>query len=545
MMKKSDDRVLNGQSNETNVDDEDIDVYIKESVYGKIKYKINQPTYYTEPYLINETEITPGIDRSEYELRRKKLFCKLPKESTIILASNPECKFSADGSHKYRQDATFNYFTGLQAPYSLAILTKDCVGKCKYILFVQSIIKSDITWHGHRCGLEAAKFYFGANESYDWMNLKKLKEFIGKFDKIYFDQDVNEYITNEVKELIKKCNNENNNNNDHNDDNSKIRILKPSKIYQRLRLIKSNSEIKQLRLSAEISSLSMIDTMKYCKPGMLENELSVQFEYGCKKRGASQLSFGCSVASGLNATNLSYFNNNSKLNYGDLCLIDCGCEYNGYASDITRTFPINGKFSPEQAELYDMMLKISDKLIKSMVVGGTIKKLETESARLIKNGLKKLGITAKLQNHEIKNLKISSADVHYVAHFVGLDIHDTSDISHYQLFEPNMVLAIEPAIYIPDHDKIPPKYRNIGIRIEDDVLITNDKPEILSKSLPRTIQQIEQIMSEQSRFERIIPFPLRCDDDDTNNDNNDNNHNQQTQEQQQTNNQLEVRKYVY
>ena len=551
MMKKTNDIIIsNGQSNETSVDcnDEMEQVYIKEAQYGPIKYRINQTSYFCNNNLIGETELTPGIDRSEYELRRKRLFCKLPKQSTLILPSNPECKFSADGAYKYRQDATFNYFTGLQAPYSLAILTKDCVGKCKYILFVRSIIKSEVTWHGHRCGLEAAKFYFGANEAYDWENVKKLKEFIGQFDKIYFEEDVNDAITMEIKDLIKQCNsninnNNNNNNNNGGNNNTKIRILKPSKIYQRLRVIKSESEINLLRASAEISALSMIDTMKYCEPGMLENELYVQFEYGCKKRGASQLSFGCSVASGINATHLSYFNNNSQLKPGDLCLIDCGCEYNGYASDITRTFPINGKFTTAQKELYQMMLDISTKLISSMVVGCTIKKLETESAKLIKNGLKKLGITSKLQNHEIKNLKISSADVHYVAHFVGLDIHDTSDIPHSELFKPNMVLAIEPAIYIPDHDKIPPKYRNIGIRIEDDVLITNNKPEILSKSLPRTIQEIEDIMKEQSRFERIIPFSLRRDNDNDNDDNNDN-IKQQTNNQQ-TNNQLEVRKYVY
>ena len=353
---------------------------------------------------------------------------------------------------------------------------------------------------------------------------------------------MNESATMEIREFIKNCNsNSNNNNNNDDNNNNRIRILKPSKIFQKLRLIKSESEIDLLRCSAEIASLSMIDTMKFCKAGMLENELYIQFEYGCKKRGASQLSFQCSVASGTNATTLAYFNNNSMLDYGDLCLIDCGCEYNGYASDITRTFPVNGKFTKEQAELYQMMLDISTKLISSMVVGCTIKKLETESAKLIRNGLKKLGITSKLQNHEIKNLKISSADVHFVAHFLGLDIHDTSDIVQTQQFQPNMVLAIEPAIYIPDHEKIPPLYRNIGIRIEDDVLITNEKPEILSKALPRTIEQIEVIMSQKSKFERIVPFSLIRDDtidndNDHDNDNHNHNHNK---------NQLEVRKYVY
>ena len=500
------------------------EIYIEAAKYGVVKHKINQSTFYNEPHLIKENEITPGILRSEYELRRKRLFHKIPKESMIILASNPECKFSLDGQYKYRQDSSFNYFTGLQEAFSLAVLTKDIVGNCKYILFVRSIIENEITWHGHRCGLKAAKLYFGANESYDFNNDHQiLCDLMEKYGKIYFNQNINESITCDIKYYQKQGNKDNKNN--------KIRLYKSCKLISNLKLIKSESEIKLLRKSCEISSLSMIDTMQFCKPGMLENELFVQFEYGCKVRGATRLSFECSVASGKNATNLSYFNNNSILIPGELCLIDCGCEYNGYASDITRTFPINGKFNKAQSELYKMVLNVSNKLISMMIIGCTIKKLENESAKLIKDGLKELGVTSKLQKDEIKKLKISSADVHFVSHFIGLDIHDTSDISSNTPFKPNMVLAIEPAIYIPDHPLIPPKYKNIGIRIEDDVLITNNKPQILSKCLPRKVKEIEQIMNQQPKNQRIVPYTL------INNDNNNN-------KNKNTNDTLEVGKYV-
>ena len=272
-------------------------------------------------------------------------------------------------------------------------------------------------------------------------------------------------------------------------------MLKPmTKVIQNIRVYKSEAEQQIMRKSAKISALSMMDTMQFCQPGMLESELMHRFEYSCKQRGADRMSFQCSVASGGNAVDLCYFNNNDILTDGDLVLIDCGGEYNGYASDITRTFPVNGRFTETQRQLYEMVLSASTQLIDAMKPGCTIKKLEDLSRRLLKNGLKKLGVFERLQNHHIKDLKLTSANVHYVTHFIGLDIHDTSGLSQTMPFEPGMALAIEPAIYIREHPLINPKFWNIGIRVEDDILITEGEAEILSKALPRTVEQIEQIM---------------------------------------------------
>ena len=325
--------------------------------------------------------------------------------------------------------------------------------------------------------------YFGAHHSYNFdRDRKALCDLLGSFGKVYVDQTVNPELTEMVSAWLKDC-------------KAKVKLLKPlTKVMHKIRLYKSPAEIALMRKSAKISSLSMIDTMHYCQAGMLESELMHRFEYSCKQRGAQRMSYNCSVASGGNAVDLAYFNNNDVLHDGDLVLIDCGGEYNGYASDITRTFPVNGRFTDTQRALYEMVLSVSTALIDAMKPGCTIKKLETLSTRLLKAGLKKLGVFERLQKDQIKDFKLTSANVHYVTHFIGMDIHDTSNLSQSMPFAPGMALAIEPAIYIREHELINPKFWNIGIRIEDDVLITEGEAEILSGALPRTVAQIEQIM---------------------------------------------------
>eukprot|EP00485_Elphidium_margaritaceum_P018730 CAMPEP_0202729368 /NCGR_PEP_ID=MMETSP1385-20130828/186095_1 /ASSEMBLY_ACC=CAM_ASM_000861 /TAXON_ID=933848 /ORGANISM="Elphidium margaritaceum" /LENGTH=1060 /DNA_ID=CAMNT_0049395629 /DNA_START=51 /DNA_END=3237 /DNA_ORIENTATION=+ len=479
-------------------------VFIVPPVYGAIDYKISQPTWYCEPHLVRSNEITPGVTRTEYECRRERLFRVLPKCGMLLLPCNPESRFSADAKYPYRQDASFAYFTGLHESHSLAVLTKDVAGNCRFVLFVRAIIETDVTWHGRRCGLEAAQKYFGANESYDFIKDRDvLIDMMQEYGRVLLDQSVNESLTHFVLDA-------------QTDKKGKhFRILKSAKLIQQIRVRKSEAEIALLRQSAEIASYAMMETMQFCRPGMLESELSVQFEHSCRVRGAARLSFECSVASGANACHLYYFNNNSLLRADQLCLVDCGAEFNGYASDITRTFPVNGTFNAAQRELYEMVLQVSDKLIAKMRVGFTAKKLESECNKLIKTGLKRLGVCNALTAQQYKELKLSCSDVHFVTHFLGLDIHDTAEIPQGRAFEGNMVLAVEPAVYIPDHPSIPPKYRNIGIRIEDDVLITPDGPPmLLTHLLPRTVEQIEACMRMTSVFPRITPFSLLSTDAD-------------------------------
>lgn len=308
----------------------------------------------------------------------------------------------------------------------------------------------------------------------------KFCQILMNYQRIYFDLTINKEMSDYIKDIQKE---------------KKFKFYKgASKMMQSIRSIKSENEVNLLSMSSEIASLSMIEAMQFCECGMIESELAVLFEANCKMRGAKQLSFECSVASGSNAANLSYFNNASLLKDGSLCLIDCGCEFLGYSSDITRTFPINGRFNDEQRKLYELVLDVQTKLIAAMRPKSSIKKLETLTRRLLKKGLTELGIICNFSKQQLTSLKIMSSDVHYVAHFVGLDIHDTSDIAMSRPFEPNMVLAIEPAVYLPDHPMIPPKFRNIGVRIEDNILITNGDAVILSKALPRTCKQIEAVM---------------------------------------------------
>ncbi|MCH2242925.1 MAG: M24 family metallopeptidase, partial [Aquabacterium sp.] len=310
---------------------------------------------------------------------------------------------------------------------------------------------------------------------------------LSRYTRTYFDFAVNHEVSEYVRDIQKE---------------KRLKFYKgATRVMQSIRCVKSESELRLLSRSSQIASLSMMAAMQFCQVGMIESELAVWFEANCKMRGAKQLSFECSVASGANAANLAYFQNASLLRAGSLCLIDCGCEFSGYASDITRTFPVSGKFSEEQRSLYELVLDVQTKLIAAMrPKTGSIKKLETKTRRLLKRGLDELGITRNLTKQQLASLKLMSSDVHYVAHFVGLDIHDTSEIAMGRPFEPGMVLAIEPAVYLPDHPLIPPKFRSIGIRIEDNVEITRGGARILSSALPRTCQQVEAVMAEKSKF---------------------------------------------
>ena len=474
----------------------DIKTLIPEYIYSDIDDRLMQSTFKYQNYMFNnKDELTPGITFKEYELRRNILFKIMPLNSMIIIPCMEIQKMNSDAPYLYRQNSNLLYLTGFEEPFSFTILNKDINGDCQYILFVYPKEINAIKWNGYLSGISNAKKYFGCHECFSFKNDKKLKQLLSKYiNNIYYNADVNSSITDKILKIFK----------------NNIKFKKCHKILQELRLIKSKNEINLMKISCKIGCLSMIDSMKYCQVNMYERELALKFEMSCKFRGAKRLSYLCSVGSGNNGIILNYFNNDNKLLNGNLCLIDCGCEYNHYSCDITRTFPINGKFTDPQKILYNIVLNVSNELIyKYCKIGNSINYLDKISKKLLKKYLKKIGFLSTLTDNNITELKILSYNVHYVSHFIGIDIHDCNDISLDYKFKNGMTIAIEPGIYIPDHYLIPQQYRNIGIRIEDNVLITDNEPVLLTKYLPRTINEIENTMKTNQNgnpFERIKPF---------------------------------------
>lgn len=352
---------------------------------------------------------------------------------------------------------------------------------------------------------------------------KSLKGLIEKCNTVYFnslpkklDADTVNFkdivLHEQIQDIIDKCKNI-----------KKNSVKKIGSMIEKLRLIKSPEELSLMRESGKIAAISMKEMIQSVTPGIVEDRLASMFEFGCRMRGAARLSAPVTISHGDENNILHYLNNDRVIKNGTLALMDTGAEYYGYSSDITRVFPTNGKYTKAQLEIYNLVLKVQQTIIdKYCIIGGSIGQLDVESDKLLREGLKELNIlinkndndqenqnnnNKKRKNKKKTNIKIEnmwhSGGVHFVSHWIGMDIHDCNDIGHKQKFDAGMCIAVEPGIYLPNHENIKPEYRNIGIRIEDTVLITNDKPEILTKDCPKDPYKIMELMQTESKSEAV------------------------------------------
>jgi Xaa-Pro aminopeptidase len=275
-------------------------------------------------------------------------------------------------------------------------------------------------------------------------------------------------------------------------------IVDPAGIIHELRLIKSQEEIRIMQQSADIAAAAHVEAMKAVRPGMMEYELEALIEFTFRRSGASAPAYSSIVGGGANATVLHYVNNDDTLRDGDLVLVDAGAEYKGYASDITRTFPVNGRFSEAQREIYELVLETQVSCVNMAQPGVTMEELKSHSIRMLTEGMVRLGLLKGETEELIKEEKYKQFYMHGLGHYLGMDVHD---VGRYQIdgqsrkLEPGMVITVEPGVYIaPGTKDIPEKYLGIGVRIEDDVLITEGGRNVLSSKVPKTIEEIESLM---------------------------------------------------
>jgi len=422
------------------------------------------------------------IKEQEYKQRRDSLVSKLPNHSVSVLFSATNKTRSNDTSYPFRQDNNFYYMTGFKEDNSILMLVKKNKSY-KAILFVNKKDKTDEMWNGKRLGVAKAKKKFLVDAVYTKDEFeKRFKEYLIDKQNLCFDFGL---------------------------DYSKVKILKRyaktiathkniAPIIGNMRLIKSSAEIALIKKAISITKKAHHKVMKLNKKSKNEYNIQASLEHSFKSNGSYNDAYTSIVAGGNNANTLHYIDNNQLLVDGELILIDAGCEYNYYASDITRTIPINKSFTKPQKELYSLVLGVEKKII-SMIKPGVLRTdLHKCSEELLVKGMIKLGILSGNYKKIIKKQKHKLYYPHGIGHWMGLDVHDAcpyKDENSKEIpLKAGMVLTIEPAIYIDKNDKnVPKKYRGIGIRIEDDILVTEGGFENLSKGIVKEIYDIENI----------------------------------------------------
>ena len=413
-----------------------------------------------------------------HQNRRKELLSKLDDNAVVIVSTNSEQKRNSDVNYPFRPDSSFWYLTGFIEPDAIAVFSKN-----NYTIFLKPKDVTKEIWNGLRLGVEMAPKTLLANNAYDIDTfLDKIESLLTSESSLYFDAPGNSgwkdvSSTNKLNQSIAlKFRN-------------RTQLLDP--YLSEMRLIKDSTEIQHMQTAADLASRAHMQAMIRTRPGLYEYHITAEFDTLFRKED-SEHSYPPIVAGGENACILHYNENNKLLNDGELLLIDAGCEILGYASDITRTFPINGKFSEPQKEIYEIVLKAQKSAIASIVPGEAVNKPHEIACDVITQELIKLGIMDDASS-------LRDFYMHGTGHWLGLDVHDvgTKEIDNtIRKFKVGMVTTVEPGIYIRKSDKVDPKYWNIGIRIEDDVLVTEDGHHILSKAAIKELEDIEQLMSQ-------------------------------------------------
>ncbi|XP_057597217.1 xaa-Pro aminopeptidase 3 isoform X3 [Hippopotamus amphibius kiboko] len=462
---------------------------------------LGQPSPFTHPHLLRPGEVTPGLSQVEYALRRHKLMSLIHKEAqgqsstdhTVVLLSNPTYYMSNDIPYIFHQDNNFLYLCGFQEPDSILVL-QSLPGKQlpahKAMLFVPRRDPSRELWDGPRSGTDGAIALTGVDEAY---TLEEVQHLVPKLKAethtLWYDwmRPAHTQLHCDYMQQLAEVK-----------ARSKNKVRAVQQLVQRLRLIKSPAEIERMQIAGKLTSQAFVETMFASKAPVEEGFLYAKFEFECRARGADILAYPPVVAGGNRSNTLHYVKNNQLIKDGEMVLLDGGCESSCYVSDITRTWPVNGRFTAPQAELYEAVLEVQRDCLTLCSPGTSLDNIYSMMLTLIGQKLKELGI--------MKNIKENNAFKaarkycpHHVGHYLGMDVHDTPDMPRSLSLQPGMVITVEPGIYIPEDDKdAPERFRGLGVRIEDDVVVTEDSPLILSADCPKEMNDIEQICSRAS-----------------------------------------------
>ncbi|WP_033575839.1 Xaa-Pro aminopeptidase [Dickeya chrysanthemi] len=435
------------------------------------------------------------MNQQEYLRRRLALLDKMVPGSAAILFAAPEAQRNADSEYPYRQSSDFWYFTGFNEPEAALLLIKSDENHHHTVLFNRVRDVTAEIWFGRRLGQEAAPAKLGVDRALPFSEIgEQLHLLLNGLDVVYHAQGEYAYADKLVFAALDTLRT----------GGTRKGFSAPATLtdwrpwVHEMRLFKSPAEIDILRRAGEISALAHTRAMEKCRPGMFEYQLEGEIHHEFNRHGARYPSYNTIVGSGENACILHYTENECQMRDGDLVLIDAGCEYQGYAGDITRTFPVNGKFTPAQRAIYDIVLAAEVCAIEMFAPGRSIREVNEEVVRIMLRGLIKLGL---LQG-DVDTLFAEQAHrqffMHGLSHWLGMDVHDVGDYGtadRGRTLEPGMVLTVEPGLYIAPDADVPAEYRGIGIRIEDDIVITATGNEVLTGDVVKDPDEIEALMA--------------------------------------------------
>ncbi|MEJ1496604.1 MAG: Xaa-Pro aminopeptidase [Candidatus Sedimenticola sp. (ex Thyasira tokunagai)] len=434
------------------------------------------------------------MNNAEFKRRRRQLMRMMGEGSIAILPSAPVARRNRDVDYSYRPDSDFYYITGFSEPYSVAVLIP---GRehAEYVLFCRERDPEKEVWDGTRAGQEGAQTIYGADDSFPIGDLNDiLPRMLEQCERVFYAMGCNPELDKQMSEWINGIRTHS-----RAGSHGPLEFIALDHYLHDMRLYKSRSEISAMRKAAQISSRAHKRAMKFCSPGLMEWQLEAEMNYECAKAGALHQAYPAIVGGGANGCVLHYIENSDDLKEGELLLIDAGCEYQLYASDITRTFPVSGTFSPEQRALYELVLAAQYAAIEKVRPGNHWNDPHEAAVKVITKGLVELGILKGRVPTLIKNEGYKKYYMHRTGHWLGMDVHDVGDYKidgEWRLLEPGMALTIEPGLYIPAGSKgVAKKWWNIGIRIEDDLVVTKEGYDILSKNAPKTVAEIEALMA--------------------------------------------------
>src|SRR5436190_2684354 len=448
--------------------------------------------------------------RAQYDLPRrvmikpqlKEFMRRIERNSVAIIPAAREAVRSHDTNYRYRQNSDFFYLTGFEEPEAIAVIAPS--RDKKFTLFVRPRDLEQEIWNGYRAGVEGAVADYSADEALPINEFdEKLPEILDGPSVLYYafghttpemDQKIIRQLT-----LMRESNRK--------PLEPPAMIVDPTSILHEMRVLKSPEEVEIMQRAADIAAEAHVEAMKSVRPGLMEYEVEAMLEAYFRKHGASGSSYTSIIGGGGNATVLHYIDNKDELKDGDLLLVDAGAEYKGYASDITRTFPTNGNFTDAQRDIYDLVLKCQKSCVDMVRPGVRLEDLKTHSIEVLTEGMVELGLLKGDPGKLIEEKKYMQFYMHNLGHYLGIDVHDAGRYyfkGESRPAEAGMVMTIEPGLYIsPDTSRIPEgfnkdipeKYLGIGVRIEDDVCVTDNGARVLTNKVPKEREEIETLMA--------------------------------------------------
>jgi Xaa-Pro aminopeptidase len=418
---------------------------------------------------------------------------RMEPDAVAVIPAAREVTRSNDTEYRFRQDSDFYYLTGFNEPDAVAVVAPS--REERFTLFVRPRDREKETWTGRRAGIEGARERYGADAAFSVEEFpEKLSELLDGARTLYYrlggNAEFDQLLLRQLARMRalgwRKA-------------KPPQTITDPGVLLHEMRLVKTDEEVALMQRAADIAAEAHREAMRASRPGAKEYEIEALIEYVFRRSGAAGPAYNTIIGSGVNATILHYINNDAELKDGDLLLIDAGAEYEGFASDITRTFPVSGRFTAAQRELYQLVLDCQEECVRMVRPGVDMEEMHKRSVEILTEGMVRLGLlkgeTAKL----IEEGEYKKFYMHRLGHYLGMDVHDVGAYHRGdgpRPLEAGMVLTVEPGLYVAeDAEGVPDQYRGLGIRIEDDVLVTTDGFRVLTDKAPKQVEEIETLMA--------------------------------------------------